>query len=431
MRAMPRDYQEVGIDKIYRSLKRTGAALDMSDMGTGKTFKALFVAKKADIPVVVICPVATIPAWEEAARNVGVSVRLLASYHKAIRGVDQIKRGRGTKRKTYKIEYPQNTLFIFDEVHNCRDHKTWSSHLLEAVTDHQYPVLMMSATPFENPTQFRAIGHALGTVHRTKFYHWCLSEGRCKSGTFGGMIYVGDSSYMKTLHKKIAPQTDRIRIAEVGDLPEFKMQTRLVEPENRKALNEAYVELLNTLAEDTEHAIVERLRQRQIIEHEKIQGNFALADEFIQAGQRILHFVSFTDTVEHLLELHRLNKQPFGVIDGKIAPAGSAKRAQYIEDYTAGKLSGLIVNYQSGGSGLNLQDIHGHLPTTGIMNLTDSATNFRQATGRTFRDGTKSPCRFVITLAAGTVEADMNRNLNNKFKNLEALVDGDLLPRKI
>jgi len=430
MTARPRDYQVAGIKKIYSSLKTTGAALDMSDMGTGKTFKSLFVAKQARTPVVIICPVATIPQWEDAAKAVGVEILTLASYQKAIRGVDQIRRGLGVKRKQFKLGYPQNTLFIFDEVHNCRDYKTWNSHLLEAAVDQRYPVLMLSATPFENPTQFRAIGHALGVVHRTKYYHWCLSEGRCKSGTYGGMIYTGGVEFMRTLHQRIEPQTDRIRIAEVGDLPEFHMQTRLVKPESREAIDEAYVELLKDLEEETEHAVVERLRKRQIIEHEKIQGNFALADEFIAAGQRIIHFVSFTDSVEHLLELHRLNKQKFGVIDGKIAPAGSKLRAQHIADYTAGRLAGLVVNYQSGGSGLNLQDIHGHLPTTGIMNLTDSATNFIQATGRTFRDGTKSPCRFVVTLASGTVEADMNTNLNRKFKNLEALTDGDLLPKK-
>jgi ERCC4-related helicase len=111
---------------------------------------------------------------------------------------------------------------------------------------------------------------------------------------------------------------DRVSIQQVADLPEFKMSTRMIAVEDTKALDLAYVELLHAYAEETEHAMVRRLRQRQIIEHEKTQGLFELATEFIESGQKVLHFVNFRDTIENLTILHAKAKHQFGRIDGEV-----------------------------------------------------------------------------------------------------------------
>ena len=132
---------------------------------------------------------------------------------------------------------------------------------------------------------------------------------------------------------------DRTRIEDVGDLPEFTMQTRLIDSNNCKAINNAYTELLATYAEETEFAIVRRLRYRQKIEHEKIKQLYELAQEFLDGGQKV-----------------------------------------------------------------------------------------RQATGRTFRDGSRSACRFVVPLVAGTVEKEIEQNLERKFRNLASLTDADFRP---
>jgi SNF2 family DNA or RNA helicase len=218
---------------------------------------------------------------------------------------------------------------------------------------------------------------------------------------------------------------DRVSIDQVADLPEFKMSTRLVALENTKAIDAAYIDLLQANAEETEHAMVRRLRQRQIIEHEKTNTLFQLASEFIDSGQKVLHFVNFRDTIENLTILHAKAKHRFGRIDGEIH---GGEREESIQLFQSGLLDGLIVNMQSGGVGLNLQDTVGDAPRTAILNLTDSATWFKQATGRTYRDGSKSPCRFVVPLVADTVEEQMDQNLTSKFKNLEALTDGDFCP---
>lgn len=415
----PRAYQESGIEKLTRSLEEIGAALDMSDMGTGKTWKALFIAKRLGLPVAVICPAITKTQWRDAAEKVGVELRLCESYQKCVRGTANKITKQGGKRKQFKFEHPAKTLFVFDEVHNCRNHKAQNSLLLMDCADAGYKVLMLSATPFENSTQLKAIGHALKYVNRLRWWYWCLSSGGCRHGAFGGLDYVGGQKVMAGIRRAIEDRVDRTSIAEVGDLPDFKLQTRMIDAGDCEAIDNAYTALLETYAQTTKHAIVQRLRYRQIIEHEKIKHLYELAQEFVDAGQKVIHFVNFSDTVDSLYQLH---EGEFGVIDGRVT---GDKRQQVVDDFQAGKLAGLIVQIQSGGVGLNLQDTVGDAPRTAILNLTDSATLFRQATGRTFRDGSKSPCRFVVPLVADTVERDIEKNLSKKFRNLNSLTDED------
>ena len=421
----PRHYQLAGIDKLFNSIHRTGAALDMSDMGTGKTWKALFIAKRANVPVVIVCPAVTKAQWLDAASKVGVKVALCESYQKCIRGTAEGITRSGQKRRKFKLHYPRNTLWIFDEVHNCRNPKALQTQLLIDARDHEFPLLLLSATPFENTTQLKVIGHAMRWFHRSQWWHWCLSKGGCRPGAFGGLEYCGGEQVMRGLRKEYSHMLDRVSIQQVADLPEFKMSTRIMALETTKALDRAYIDLLNAHAEETEHAMVRRLRYRQIIEHEKTQGLFELATEFIDSGQKVLHFVNFRDTIENLQILHGRAKHKFGRVDGEVT---GDERQDSISDFQNGLLDGLIINMQSGGVGLNLQDTVGNAPRTAILNLTDSATWFKQATGRTFRDGTKSPCRFVVPLVADTVEEQMDQNLTAKFKNLEALTDGDFMP---
>ena len=64
-----RDYQIPGIQKLSQAICENGSALDMSDTGTGKTFKSLWIAQALGMEqVAVLCPKVVIPQldrdWE-------------------------------------------------------------------------------------------------------------------------------------------------------------------------------------------------------------------------------------------------------------------------------------------------------------------------------------------------------------------------------
>jgi hypothetical protein len=88
----------------------------------------------------------------------------------------------------------------------------------------------------------------------------------------------------------------------------------------------------------------------------------------------------------------------------------------------------LIVNCEAGGIALSLQDLHGGHPREGIGMPVFKADTFIQFTGRLPRDGGRSPVRYRIVLAAGTLDEKIYRRLLGKMDNLSALVDADFDP---
>ena len=59
------DWQKAGAVALVNSLVKHNVALDASDTGTGKTAKAVWIAKTMSADVIVVCPKAVIPSWKE------------------------------------------------------------------------------------------------------------------------------------------------------------------------------------------------------------------------------------------------------------------------------------------------------------------------------------------------------------------------------
>jgi len=70
----------------------------------------------------------------------------------------------------------------------------------------------------------------------------------------------------------------------------------------------------------------------------------------------------------------------------------------------------MIVQYQSGGTGLNLQKFN----TTIFLSPCYSFIDYTQAIGRTYRNGQANKCTFYRLTAANTIDAAIYRALNNK-----------------
>lgn len=447
----PREYQKAGIEKMMTALQKWGGSLDASDMGTGKTPKACIIAKRLGLKLAVFAPPVTLPDWRDMAEAVGVELVCATSYHAAIGkrfkiGTKQVKRGLiyeeqdvyridshpqirrvGPLRPRFIPTFPKDTLCVFDEVQHCR-RKSHFTSLLIGTKNARYPIHMQSATPFQDPTEMKGIMHALGIIPSQNHWNWCLAIGKCVKGPHGGLIYRGGHKHMAWLHEQIKDRMDRVLIEDVGDLPEFSLQTRLVPVEDGMSLDRSYLEDLKECADFAETGLTERLRFRQISEHLKVKGNFDLLKEKIDDGMAGILFYNFTDTATRTMKLAQESGIRAALINGDVS---HAKREKIIEKFQGNKLDLLTIQSQCGGAGINLQDWRGNRPRVGLINLCDSAFHFKQDTGRTYRDGAKSDCLFLVPLAAGTVEAKMRASLNQKFKNLSSLVDGDLYPTNL
>ena len=84
----PYPWQIPAIAQLTRVLSRSRGAVDASDVGTGKTFVALFTAKALKLPVAIICPKSLKATWQGACDAVGIKPLYIVSYDKAVKGFE-------------------------------------------------------------------------------------------------------------------------------------------------------------------------------------------------------------------------------------------------------------------------------------------------------------------------------------------------------
>ena len=159
--------QEEHAREIYRALLCNGAALDTSQTGTGKTPMSSHIARhwvSKGYSVAVVCPKSVVTQWERTLEQHGVTAEFVLNYEKLKNGKPGIVRirRRMKKGKLFAWELPPKTLIIFDEVQWCKGAYTQNAQLLIAAKKQNYPVLALSATAAQDPTEMRALGYALG-----------------------------------------------------------------------------------------------------------------------------------------------------------------------------------------------------------------------------------------------------------------------------
>src|SRR5438105_2271316 len=115
--------------------------IDVSKMGSGKTRIALWLAKKLELQLFVVCPVTIIPMWEALAQEFDIPIVLVISYQ-SLRGTknQQPKHGflirhdvrldSGIRQVSFETteDYHEllneGTLVVFDEIHNIKNNST-------------------------------------------------------------------------------------------------------------------------------------------------------------------------------------------------------------------------------------------------------------------------------------------------------------------
>lgn len=127
-----RQEQRLAVARIADSLDRHGGALLADDVGRGKTFVALAVARRWSRPLVV-APASLRDTWQQAMRRAGVPCALVS--HESL-----------SRRIPPSVE-PDG--IIVDESHRFRSTTARRHHALAALAA-RVPVLLMSATPLQN-----------------------------------------------------------------------------------------------------------------------------------------------------------------------------------------------------------------------------------------------------------------------------------------
>lgn len=469
------DYQILHARTIHLSLQANGFALDASDTGTGKTYVACKVARSLGKKLLVISPLAVCQSWERCMNHFQVQGEVI-NYEKVRNGNSphghwepkekyhppDPNHPDGEKQKKKKVrnrkfiwtlpneidlfsKHESGWLVVFDEVQKAKSPDSDQGAMLRFAAWQNIQVLMLSATSAKDPTEMRNSGAVLRlhTGKRGAWEEWCNQNG-CAKGGFGVKFVVSGQAAKKNLdriHGSIFPvKGSRMRISELGDkFP--KNQTHAVawrvSAEDRKQIDAAYEEaerkadeiMMDTSLTNFQKSsciLVEMLRARQAAERIKWPYIAEKAQDYIDEGCSPVIALNFR---ENIVACARQLGCSYQVILGTHLDGSTQKpdeRQRLIDRFQADQIRFLVVSLQAGGTGISLHDLNGNHPRRSLISPSFSAIDLKQFLGRIWRAGALTPSIQEIIFAAGTIEEQACRAVQEKLINIERLNDGEL-----
>lgn len=160
------------IENVFRSGLQF--YIDCSVMGSGKTYTTLYMAKRYNLPIFVVCPKSVVEKWRECAINYNIPIIDIMTYQ-TIRGRSEVINHdylttlttykeinhKNVKVKKYFITerfkeiVKQGVMLIFDEVQNCKNNSDQAnscsklSFEIMNTSENNSKLVLLSATPFD------------------------------------------------------------------------------------------------------------------------------------------------------------------------------------------------------------------------------------------------------------------------------------------
>lgn len=414
------DWQKPSAEALLASLREHHVAADWSDTGTGKTAKAVWVAKQLGKPVAIVCPKAVIPAWKRWCQDAGIEPTFILNYEKLRTGSTPYGDFVGGAWVWSKpIVFDQ--LFIWDEVHKCKGPNSLNGKML--IASRPFYTLMLSATFASNPLDMKATGFVLGLHKYADFWPWCVKNG-VKKAPWGAMAYFGGKKKLAVIHEQMAPKASRVKISELGD--KFPDNEVFAEAYDCGDVQGLYEDLQNRLAElerskaaDKPHPMTEILRARQESELLRVPVITDLAESLLDEGRSVVIFCNFRNSLDGFLSYFKETSIVWG-------NQSTDERQSMIDAFQADETKVMLCQIQSGGVGVSLHDERGERPRSSLICPTYSAIDLKQALGRIHRAGAKSKSVQRIIFAADSIEEAVMKKVRAKLHNIETLNDGDV-----
>lgn len=435
-----RPWQVGSVSKLITAIENWNGAIDGSDVGVGKTYVACAVARELDMKMLVVCPKAVMEAWRRVISNhFKMKDKLIE-----IINYEQLRIGKKdskiasfvTNRKTHRDKFtwkiPKDSLVIWDESQKLKNWKTKNSKTCIEAYKQGYKMLFCSATNATNPLELRTVGTVLKMFKSAKeYYAWCYEHGVNK-GRFGleftEDMKVRQKVLSKLHHDIFIKRGVRLMRDTIPNFPESEIIAECynMDEQDAQRINEIHWEMQQELrklekriVKDKASELTEIIRARQKIELVKVPLFIDMIEEGLENGMSVVVFLNFTETLQAIAK--RINTSC--IFDGKTP---DKERQQNVDDFQDGKQRVILVNVASGGAGLTLGDMDGKHPRLALISPSYSAVLMRQATGRVWRESSKTKSIQKIVFVADTVEERVCKNVQEKLKNLDILNDGDL-----
>lgn len=428
-----KSYQIGHIIRLEEILQRSYAYMDTSPKGAGKTFHAMFLAKRYNLALMVVCQVNMIPKWERLTKLYQVPLLEVISYQ-SLRGTSTSQpKHRWLQRSSHGFSVTQEfgdaveegVLLIFDEVQNMRNDSqqfdagyelasyiftsnsssrvglvSWTPCSSNEGAENMIKLLGLIKEPklveYDRPNRtwiprglYEVYEHAyeVDPVKANEIYQF---QGRSKKEAYE----ICYKLYTNVLIKSLASAT-----------PEFPLEVKKTVRNAFYPVSEAELEtlelLIDKLAEVSHYDPVTQTTEYTQQTHGLLwkllpQIEKQKASTFIRAAREVLDknpkakvviFLNYLEAID-LVRNGLQNYKPL-VISGSV---DRNLRDQYMQKFQAASAEYrvLITNPQTSGSGVDLDDIHGDFPRHAFISPSYNFINLDQATGRVYRANTRS-----------------------------------------
>ncbi|MGA0406457.1 MAG: DUF2800 domain-containing protein [Limisphaerales bacterium] len=417
---------------MVEAIRTHGAALDSSDMGTGKTVKAVEVSKTLGLAPLVVCPKTVIASWDETLQGQNWQAWDILTWEKVRTGNTRFLDRRGKKGFDWTLA-PEDSLLIFDEVHKAKGTRTLNANMLIAAKRQGYKVLMLSATAAEDPREMRALGYTLNLHNLKNYWNWAKDWG-CKFDNWGSLQFPESSKEkLKDLNKLIYPERGhRLTKEALGDhFQECRISTDPIHFGGQKELKGLFEELDDELQKledriegdgDEPIALTKILRLRQQIELLKVPEIVEMIKESRECGNSVVVFLNFRESIDAISR--RLTEDHIFIQGGQ----SENDRNESIRRFQVNEVRVALCNIAAGGTGVSLHDKVGNFHRMALISPTYNAKDFHQTLGRIDRLGGMSESIQRVLVAQGTLETTIVKRMMEKIENIRLLhADNDVL----
>jgi superfamily II DNA or RNA helicase len=440
-------YQIPHLYQLYETFKVNNCILDASDTGTGKTYVAIVLAHMLKLKPFIICPKSVISSWINIAKDLNVellgvsnyeSIKTAKYYTTSVKKINCpyvkiVNKNDDDDNRDYDyiFDFPKDTIVIFDEAHRCKNHKSSTSKILLSIITNKIKILLLSATITDKILCFKPFGVAFGFYEKVQnFRVWIKRKITANKKKYAGDL--NDNLMLRVINDNVFPQFgSRMKICELGDLfPQNQVIAKLYYCSNYQEIQKEYDNIKVLFEEykqkekDIKFPLAQILYARMRIEQFKIPIFIDLANEALDNGYSIAIFTCFKDTMLNLAE----QLQTDCLIHGD---QSLEERNSCIQDFQSNKCKIIISMIQAGSVGISLHDIHGGHPRMSLISPSWNGIEMKQALGRIFRAGAKTPALQRLIYCAKTYEEEICKLIEKKLDVIEKINNGMLVDNEI
>lgn len=376
-------------------------------LGSGKTLAATMLSREWADPIkVIVCPKSLVSMWVKFLGSEGETVQDLTANAQLIPGYNVINYDLLIYRpQLVKALQREIYTLILDESSYIKTHTAKRSKICVKLGDKAAHVCMLSGTPCGGHYEYMwTQGHLLGWEINYKAYQAAFCN-RVEIEVNGRRVQILDRRdpyrNLDILRQRLrAHGMYQLRTEDCVSLPEATDMTIEVEstPEYRRFARDRIISLPDGTDLVGDHILSQRQGMRRLASSYNPNKLQAVEDLLESTAERVVIFYQFARDYENLKALCGKLDRPVSAINGQVKDLTAYE--QQADSVT-------LVQWQSGGMGLNLQKARIEV----FYSLTDSVEQYQQARGRIRRMGQTHPCIYYNIAARGTVDGKIMRAL--------------------